>query len=290
MENIKISQVCGLCAGCHFAINTAIEEIKKGNSVTIFKEIVHNNNVNNYLTSLGAKFEDNIENLSNKDIVIIRAHGEPPSTYKILNSNNISYKDCTCHNVKAIHTLVNKYSDDGYRVIIIGKSQHPEVLGTVGWTKDSIVIENENDITKLNNLSNEKLYLVCQTTFNISKADELIEKIRTTAKQNNCELIVNKSICSAQKVINDFSYKLAKESDIMIVVGGKKSSNSLELFNNVSRVCPSIFIEDIHTYKDALKDKNLSITSTTKVGITAGASTMKDELFELKTLIENDIK
>jgi len=184
-----------------------------------------------------------------------------------------------------IHRAISKE-----RVIIIGKSQHPEVLGTVGWTKDSIVIENENDITKLNNLSNEKLYLVCQTTFNISKADELIEKIRTTAKQNNCELIVNKSICSAQKVINDFSYKLAKESDIMIVVGGKKSSNSLELFNNVSRVCPSIFIEDIHTYKDALKDKNLSITSTTKVGITAGASTMKDELFELKTLIENDIK
>lgn len=289
MENIKISQVCGLCAGCHFAINTAIDEIKKGNSVTIFKEIVHNNNVNNHLTSLGAKFEDDINKLSNKDIVIIRAHGEPPQTYTLLQSKNISYKDCTCHNVTAIHNLVKEYSDKGYNIIIIGKAKHPEVLGTIGWANTTIVIENEDDISKLNDIKNSKIYLACQTTFNMAKADSLIEKISDLLQQNNCELIVNKSICSAQKIINEYSLKLAKESDIMIVVGGAKSSNSLELYNNVNTACPSIFIEDIHTYKQALYEKGLTITPSTKVGITAGASTMKSELFELKKMIEIDL-
>ena len=76
----------------------------------------------------------------------------------------------------------------------------------------------------------------------------------------------------------------------MIVVGGSNSSNSIELFKNVSSICPSIFIEDIYSYKDALKETGLEITSQTRVGITAGASTRKEELVELKKLIEKDLK
>ena len=294
MDNIKISQVCGLCAGCHYAINTTIDELNKGNSVTIFKEIVHNKNVNNYLSSLGAKCVDSFENLSKDDIIIIRAHGEPPETYNLLDLEGFKYKDCTCHNVKAIHNLVKEHCDNGYKVIIIGKYKkaiHPEVLGTMGWAKNkAILIESEEDIDKLNEFKNDKFYLACQTTFNMEKADMLIDKIKTITTLNNCELIVNKSICSAQKIINEYSKNLAKESDIMIVIGGAKSSNSLELYNNVNKVCPSIFIEDIHSYKLALQQQNLEITPSTKVGITAGASTMKSELNELKKLIEDDLK
>jgi 4-hydroxy-3-methylbut-2-enyl diphosphate reductase len=290
MENIKIAKVCGLCAGCHFAINVAIDEINKGNSVTIFKEIVHNNNVNNYLTSYGAKFEDDINNLDCSNTIIIRAHGEPPSAYTLLESKNIPYRDCTCHNVKTIHTLVKEFSNNGYRVVVIGKSKHPEVIGTIGWANNAIVIENEDDLQKLNNIINSKLYIVCQTTFNMQKADVLIKKVQTILQQNNCEVIINKSICSAQKTINEYSVQLAQESDVMIVVGGANSSNSMELYNNVNTICPSVFIEDIHTYKDALKAKGLTITPATRVGITAGASTMKSELYELKKLIEDNIK
>jgi 4-hydroxy-3-methylbut-2-enyl diphosphate reductase len=293
MDNIRISQVCGLCAGCNFAINTAINELNNGNKVTIFKEIVHNNNVNNYLQSLGAKFEDDINNLTSDSIVIIRAHGEPPKTYEIFNNKGITFKDCTCHNVKAIHNLVNTYYNNGYLIVIIGKylkGIHPEVLGTMGWSDNTaILIENIDDVNKLNEVRNKKVYVVCQTTFNENKAGEIIEKIEIICDKNNCELEVNKSICKAQKVINEYSLNLAKESDIMIVVGGKKSSNSLELYNNVSRVCPSIFIEDIETYKQELISKNLQINKSTRVGITAGASTMKDELSQLKKLIEEDI-
>lgn len=294
MENIKIADVCGLCAGCKRAIIVANEELKKGNRVTIFKEIVHNKNVNQSLVDAGAKFEDSLKNLNPSDTIIIRAHGEPPETYEYLNKNNITFKDCTCFNVEKIHKLVEEYSKKGFKIIILGKSKkaiHPEVLGTMGWAYNNyILIEDAEDLNKLKNIKNEKLYLVCQTTFNMKKADELIEKIETLAKANDCELVTNKSICGAQKQINLSSAELAKNSHTMIVVGGKNSSNSIELFNNVNSICPSIFIEDINDWKSAFDAANITLSKDTKIGITAGASTNKDELFVLKQKIEDYLR
>ncbi len=294
MENVRVAQVCGLCAGCTRAIDTAVKEIENGNNVVIFKEIVHNKNVNSYLESIGAKCEDNIENLSNDSVVIIRAHGEPPETFEYLKSKGIDFRDCTCFNVSKIHELVKQYSENSYKIIILGKYKkalHPEVFGTIGWSKTEVVlIESIEDVEKLKDYKNDKFYLVCQTTFNMKKADEIIAEIERVLSDNGSEFVVNKSLCSAQKTINEYSAKLASESDVMIVVGGANSSNSLELFKNVSSICPSIFIEDIYSYKDALKQSGLEITSKTRVGLTAGASTRKEELIELKNLIENDLK
>ena len=293
MSNINIAEVCGLCAGCTRAIDTVVQEIKKGNSVTIFKEIVHNKNVNAYLQSLGARCENDIGLLSNESLVVIRAHGEPPETYDYLKNKNIEYRDCTCYNVQAIHKLVKEYSENGYKIIIIGKHHkaiHPEVLGTIGWAKSKVVlVENDEDIECLRDFKNDKFYLVCQTTFNMTRAENLIFQIEEVLSLNGNQLVVNKSLCQAQKSINESSVKLARSSDIMIVVGGVNSSNSLELFKNVSSVCPSIFIEDVKTYKEALLSKKLSITPKTSIGITAGASTRKEELIELKNLIEQDL-
>ena len=293
MENIKIAQVCGLCAGCKRAIDTTVKEIEKGNSVTIFKEIVHNKNVNFYLESIGAKCEDDINCLDKKDVVIIRAHGEPPETYDFFETNQIEFRDCTCPNVKEIHKQVKDYSEKGYKIIIIGKhkkTMHPEVLGTFGWSNnDAVLVETLEDIETLKDYKNEKFYLVCQTTFNMKKTDELVEEIQKIIKANSCEIVVNKSLCSAQKTINEFSAKLAENSDIMIVVGGANSSNSLELFKNVSSYCDSIFIEDVNSYKEALTNAGLKISKETRVGITAGASTRKEELDCLKQLIEKDL-
>lgn len=293
MENVVISKVCGLCAGCKKAITVAKEELKKGEKVTIFKEIVHNKNVNKMLEDSGAVFANELSELNQNSTVIIRAHGEPPKTYEYLNENNINFKDCTCFNVAKIHEFVEEFSKKDYQIILLGKfhkTLHPEVLGTIGWANGKeILIESDDDLKQLTEIKNDKLYLVCQTTFNLEKADDLILKIQQIAKNNNCELVVNKSICNAQKQINISSAELAKNSDIMIVVGGKNSSNSTELFNNMKSICPSIFIENINDYKTELDANNLTISKTTKVGITAGASTMKQELETLKNLIESDL-
>lgn len=282
---VTIAKVCGLCAGCKRAILTAKEELEKGNSVTIFKEIVHNPTINLRLKNAGAKFEEDINKLNKDDVIIIRAHGEPPRTYEFLKKSNIKFRDCTCPNVEKIHENVENFSNLGYTTIIIGKHNHPEVLGTVGWAKDNaIIIEDEVDLVKLNNISN-KIYLVCQTTFNIDKAEKLICEITKIAETKNIELIINKSICLATKLITESSKELAKECDLMIVVGGRNSSNTKELYFNLSKICPTIFIENIKEYKNELLENKIVLNNITKIGLTAGASTMKEELEELKEII-----
>ena len=292
--NIKIAEICGLCAGCKNAINTTLKEIEDGHSVTIFKEIVHNRNVNAYLHSMGADCVEDINDLNPQRTIIIRAHGEPPSTYEYLDRGKYTYRDCTCPNVTKIHNLVREYSDKGYKIIILGKYQkviHPEVLGTIGWANSEVIlIETSDDISKLETYKDKKFYLVCQTTFNTDKAEKLIDTIDSVLSASGCTLIINKSLCGAQKAINMSSVKLAKECDIIIVVGGANSSNSLELYNNVSGYCPSVFIEDIHTYREALEKANLNISPDSNIGITAGASTRKEELVELKEIIEKDYR
>lgn len=291
MENIKICEICGLCNGCLTAINTTKTELNNGNNVTLFKEIVHNKTVNNMLKNLGANFAEELTELNSNSVAIIRAHGEPPQTFEYLNKHNIKFKDCTCVNVKKIHNLTQEYMLNGYKIIIIGKQTHPEVIATQGWCLNAgIIIENEEDLIKLFNFKNEKFYLVCQTTFNILKFEQLSKQIEKILKENNCELITQNTICYAQKIINDKSVELAKNCDIMIVVGGKNSSNTKELFKNVSSYCPSIFIEDINTFSKELKNNNISINKNTVIGITAGASTLKEELTELKNLIINYLK
>ena len=296
MENVKISKVCGLCAGCKFAIDTALKQLDVSNNVVLFKEIVHNKNVNNFIQQKGIFIEDDINKLSKNSIVVLRAHGEPKSTIDYLEKNNIKFVDCTCTNVKKIHDEV-KFHSKNETVIIIGKYgkktgiMHPEILGSVGWCKTTpILIEDEEDAKQLKNIKNANFYLVCQTTFNMEKADKLIAKIETICKTNNCSLQVNKSICLAQKQINIFSAELAQECDAMIVVGGKNSSNSLELFNNIKTIKPAVFIEDIRDWKTAFDQNNITLSKNIKIGLTAGASTMKSELEELKNIIEKEIE
>lgn len=294
--NIVVSKVCGLCAGCKNAIDTAKSSLQNHQNVTLFKEIVHNKNVNRYLENLGIKIKDDIGEITADEFVILRAHGEPPETYKILKSKNIDFADCTCKNVKHIQDLAKEHSALGETIILLGKygkhsgKMHPEVVGILGnISSRPILIEDEEDLEKLTASFDKKFFLVCQTTFNGRLADKIIEKAKHIIKVNGAELEVQKTICLAQQNINLFSEELAKNSDIMIVVGGKNSSNSLELYKNMQSITSSIFIENINDWKKELISNGLTFDKSTKFGLTAGASTRKEELFELKKLIEEDL-
>lgn len=298
MENsyIQISEICGLCAGCKNAIQTAKESLKTHENVTLFKEIVHNKNVNNHLQSLGIKIKNQIGEITPDEFVILRAHGEPPETYRILKNNGIDYADCTCFNVKHIHDLVREHSALGETIILLGKYgkhsgvMHPEVLGIIGnISSRPILIEDEEDLENLTRSFDEKFFLVCQTTFNNDKADRIIEKAQEITKANGATLNFCKTICNAQKNINIYSKKLAEKSDIMIVVGGKNSSNSQELYNNLKETTKTIFIEDISDWKNELLRQGFTYNKSTRFGITAGASTMIDELYLLKDMITKDL-
>ena len=296
MKNVFISNVCGLCGGCKRAIDIALTEATKSSNVYLFKEIVHNKNVNKMLFDNGVKVVDDLNSAESFATIILRAHGEPKSTYEYLSNKNMLFKDATCINVENIHKAVDAYSKDGYQVIIIGKhnlnggNMHPEVAGTIGWCNSNpILIECNGDLNKINKSLMAKFYLVCQTTFNENLADGLIETIKEIVANKKAELIINKSICSAQKNINSSSVELAKNVDLMVVIGGKNSSNTKELFKNVSNYTTSIHIEDISEFDEELKRINVILDKDIKIGVTAGASTLKEEVNKSAEIIQEKI-
>ena len=289
---IKIAKICGLCAGSLMALKTVNEKIAEGKKVVLFKELLHNNIVmSNLLKS--AKLCESLENIKNDDYVIIRAHGEPKQTYDYLNKHNILYSDCICPNVKRIQCLVHTKSNAGYKVIIIGKygqdkrPMHPEVYGLNGWCNNAILIEDESDLKKLKNINEENVLVVCQTTFNLKKATNLFKIIKELLKYKNLEIV--NTICNAQKSINSSSEELARNCDLMIVVGSKNSSNSVELYKNVSNYTNAIFVQDIPHLINELKAINITkFNNNYKIGITAGASTPKEYLEEMAEFLKKN--
>ena len=297
MINVEIAKVCGLCAGCKYAIDTALKIKNEGKNAVLFKEIVHNKNVNLMLQDHGIPIKDEICQIQNDDYIIIRAHGEPPETFEYLKSHDIDFADCTCVNVKKIHNEIEKYSNMGFTIFLIGKygkttgKIHPEILGSKGYSKtETILIEDEEDLSKAKEIKDKNCLITFQTTFNESKARNLQIKLQNILDRNNCKVRVYDSICSAQKSINKFSADLARQCDLMIVVGGKNSSNTKELFENVKKITNAIFLEDIYDYQTELKSNNVDLSKNIKIGLTAGASTNRSELETLKILLEKDIE
>ncbi len=277
---IYFPKIYGTCSGANNAINLAIKVKKenKNKNVYIYKEILHNNYVVNELNKIGIKIIDNLDNLTKDDIVIIRAHGESKSTFDYLDSKGIKYYDATCINVKKIHDIVLEKKKD-YKIIIVGKKLHPEVIATNGWVDDSaIIIENEDDYKLLD--KNTNYYLVSQTTVNV----EDVNKLKEYMNKNNIHYEFKDTICNYQKLIQLSSVELAKKMNIMIVIGGKNSSNTKELFNECKKVCETYFFSEIEEFYEFIKTRKFKTSD--KIGFTGGASTMKNQILEYSNLLE----
>ena len=287
---ILIAEQCCLCYGAKRALNGALEATKTHKQVVLLKELLHNKKTVRLLTDAGAVEKESIENISPKDFVVVRAHGEPKSTIDFFEKNKIEFVDLTCPNVVAIHNLVQQKSQQGWSIILLGKRgkfgsvMHPEIFGTKGWCgKEPQIVEDEEDVQTLCT-DDEKYFLVVQTTFNFEKAQILVDLIKKKIESAGKVFDFKMTTCFAQKNINISSAKLAKNVDVMIVVGGKNSSNTKELFANVSCFCKSFFVEDDEDLEIALQ--NLKKDLPHKIGLTGGASTTIDELCEIKSKIK----
>lgn len=282
---VEISKTCCLCYGAKRALDEAIKKAKEGKKVVLFKELLHNKRAVSVLKKLGAEQKDGLSDLKSNELVVIRAHGEPKETFDYLKTHNIKFLDCTCPNVKAINLLVERKDAEGYKIIIIGKyghktnKMHPEVYATSHYCKNPILIEDEEEIDNMD-LSFSKYFLVVQTTFSSAKSKVFIEKIKAKIEDAGKIFEYRDTTCNAQHQINDDSKKLASKVDKMIVVGGKNSSNSVELFNNLSKVVKCFFVEGIDDVKKLAEENTFS--SDDYIGLTGGASTVMDELLEIK--------
>lgn len=233
---ITIDPNSGYCFGVTYAIEHAERELKEDRSLFVIGDIVHNNKEVERLNKLGLESIDHEQFANLKDVkVLFRAHGEPPSTYKMAKKNNIQLVDASCPVVlnlqKRIKKAYEKGKKEGTQIVIYGKLGHAEVNGLVGQTEgNAIVCQGVEDIHKID--KNYPVIVFSQTTKTIEGFHELVDTLRM---QGYNIVKDNDTIC--RKVSNRVPIltKFAQEHDVIVFVGGKKSSNGKWLYSVCKR-------------------------------------------------------
>ena len=254
---VVIGKLAGFCKGVEYAIEKAEKELEN-KKIYCLGEIVHNRQVVQKLEEKGMITVNDIEEVPNNEIVIFRAHGESKKIYEKAKEKNLQIVDLTCGNVKRIHAKVEKESDKSF-VIILGKRNHPEVIGTKGFANNnSFVIETEDDILdaymEYEKTSLGSVYVVAQTTYSSSYFDILAEEIKKNFIET--DVIIDKTICMATEERQKEAKDMSKEFNTMIIIGGKNSSNTKELVKIAQQECENIY--SIETIKD-LENKGIIV-------------------------------
>ena len=212
MEVIR-AKTAGFCFGVERAVNTVYEQIEahSGEPIYTFGPIIHNEEVIKDLEKKGVavlRTEEELDALK-KGVVIIRSHGVEKRIYDELNKKGITIVDATCPFVKKIHNIVQKESNLGRYIVIIGNPDHPEVEGIRGWAGERVsVVQNAEDIENLSLNEGEKVCVVSQTTFNYNKFQDLVEIIR----EKSYDICVLNTICNATKERQTEAKRIAEEN------------------------------------------------------------------------------
>jgi len=277
---VELAARAGFCFGVKRAIDTVYEQLKTGKTIYTYGPIVHNEEVVRELEEKGVHVLNSKEELMALEggvAVIIRAHGVPREIYEILETKGIECVDATCPFVKRIHKTVEEGSRDGNEIFVAGNPGHPEVEGIVGWCHGTAkVVETLEEAQKVSFDDKKQGILVAQTTFNYNKFDNLVEIFQ----QRGYNGIVVNTICNATEERQRAARELAGRADVMIVIGGKHSSNTRKLYEICSSECA-------HTYFiQTLDDLRLVLPTTVRlVGITAGASTPNKLIEEVQNYV-----
>ena len=279
---VTVAKTAGFCFGVKRAVEKVYEQIGKTEKpIYTYGPIIHNEQVVGDLQEKGVEVIDTLEELKTiRDaVVVIRSHGVGKDVYDILKENGVEIVDATCPYVKKIHRIVEKQTAEGRRALIIGSEDHPEVQGIKGWGDERTkVIENMDDFRRLELPEDEKLCIVSQTTFNYKKFQDLVEKISKT----RYDITVLNTICNATQERQVEAMRIASQVDVMLVIGGKHSSNTQKLYDICRKECKNTY------YIQTLGDFNPEcISSVRSVGITAGASTPNNIIEEVHTKCQN---
>ena len=287
MSNIEIDEKSGFCFGVVNAIKKAEEELAKGGVLYCLGDIVHNNLEVDRLEKLGLKTINHEEFANLKNVrVLLRAHGEPPSTYQIARKNNIEIIDASCPVVlrlqKKIHNKYNDEKEHNTQIVIYGKNGHAEVNGLLGQTDSSaIVIEKKEDLEKLNFSRN--ICLFSQTTKPLDGFQEIIDIIESRM-QDDARFEYFDTICRqvSNRIPNIKEFAL--KNDIIFFVAGEKSSNGKVLYAECKKYNPnSYFITTPSDIDPAV------VSKTASIGICGATSTPKWQMEEVKAKI-NEIR
>ncbi len=272
----------GFCFGVTRAIRTAEEELRKG-ALCCLGDIVHNGQEVARLEGLGLQTIDNddLRSLPPHSRVLLRAHGEPPSTYWIAEQRGIEVIDATCPVVKKLQDRIRACydlhkNDEAVppQIVIYGKRGHAEVIGLQGQTNNTaIVIEHEEELDQLD--FSRAIYLFSQTTKSVEGFQSLVKAIKSQISNLKSQIALEAHDTICRSVANRVAQlqAFAKAQDLVIFVGGGKSSNAKVLYNHCLEANPkTIFVSSPDELEEKLSTFNFQL-STLKVGICGATST-----------------
>ncbi len=260
---IILAEHAGFCFGVNRAVNLAKESIETtdGNLYS-HGPLIHNNSLVNKFKDEGLVPVDSIDEIE-KGTVVTRSHGLSKSEIDKMKDKGLDVIDTTCPFVTAVHNRVAEFEKKGYNIIIVGKKDHPEVIGINGWCN--------NNATIIENVDQAKLYkgykdvcIVSQTTNRLDFFNEIVDII----EKNNDNTLVFNTICDATSKRQDACMQVAKQVDAMVVIGGLHSSNTNKLAEVSRKHCKNVY--HIETIKDLPLQE---IAKFNTIGVTAGAST-----------------
>ncbi len=272
---IILAKNSGFCFGVRSAVELA--EKNAGPKTYTYGNIIHNERVLTALAEKGIKSTEDLSVLEPSSTVIIRSHGAKKSVYDYLRERGHTIVDATCPFVKKIHDIVKEHYEKGFQIVIIGASDHPEVVGINGWCNDSaIIIDEKSDVESLADY--EKLCFVTQTTFSTEKYSQILKKIQTYCLKT---VEIFDTICYTTVGRQNEAKKLASVCDKVLVLGSAGSSNTRKLFDIASSpTCRSYAVTDL---TDLIK---INFSAADTVGIIAGASTPDELIMEVKEYME----
>ena len=280
---IILAKTAGFCFGVNRAVKLTYELLEQGRPVATLGPLIHNPQVVEDLESKGAITCDSVDDVPDGCEVVIRSHGVGQSVYDKISTRRLAYHDATCPFVTKIHKIAARAGAEGAMLLVAGDAKHPEVQGIVGHTTGKVeVFANLAELEKLlPELTQQKsIFAVAQTTFNVQSWEtckEFLKNQCTNAK-------IFDTICNATSDRQNEAEELSKNSDAMIVVGGRHSSNTCKLRDTGEANCPTFLIETA----DELASLDLSKYNV--IGVTAGASTPSVIIKEVLKSMSEEIK
>ena len=275
--SVTVAGHAGFCMGVKQAVAAAENAAQEAASQHIpcysLGEVVHNPAVTQHLAEMGVRAVNSVEDAQG-GLLILRSHGVAPGVLRRCDELGIPYVDCTCPHVQALHQAVEGCQADA--VVLIGEKEHPEVRGTAGWCPCPVwVICTPQEAEALPLL--DSALVVSQTTLPDEQWDAMLPILRTRIRRPE----FRRSICAATRLRQQAARELAAVSDLMLVVGGRKSANTRKLYEACCQLCPrTILVESAAEVPPGIIDIH-----THQIGIAAGASTPDWSLKEVVTVM-----
>ena len=272
---VKRAEHAGFCKGIARALELAREAIEKNpppNNVAMLGELTHNPGAVAELEAQGARVVDSIDEVDS-GTVITRAHGVPPEVITAAEAKGLEVVDTTCKRVKTVQKIVRWLSENDYTVVIVGEPEHPEVVSVKARAGDNAIVIQSPDDLPSDFSSNAQIGVVSQTTQTAEAFDAVVD----TLKDRGIVPKVYKTRCNATKERQDAAIELAKRVDVMLVIGGPKSSNTAKLAEVSREFCSETYLiqgpDDVNS---------AWFNGVESVGITAGASTPEEQIFAVE--------